>query len=72
MKEQRERFVDELQFFIVQSEVEQRLRLRKNITGSEEFWQYRMGTSAVRVVMCAIESAQSGLRKYFGFANSIV
>ena len=68
-KEQRQRFVDELQIFMVQSEVEQRLRLRKNLTSLEEFWKYRLGTSAVGVVLCAIESAQSVLGEYCSVAN---
>lgn len=38
-----------------QSEVEQRLRLEGRIVGFDEFWRFRLGTSAVRVVLCLNE-----------------
>ena len=56
--EQRERFMTEVLFFMQKSEVEQRLRLLEYVTTIEEFWQYRLGTSAVRVVLCLNESVK--------------
>ncbi len=50
--EQRTHFMDELRFFMDKSKVEQRLRLNEHVTSSEEFWNYRLGSSAVGVVLC--------------------
>ena len=47
--------MSELAFFIEKSEVEQRLRLQVQIATVKDFWQYRLGTSAVRVVLCLNE-----------------
>ena len=41
----------ELALFMEKSGVEQRLRLRPHIIDIEDFWQFRLGTSAVRVVL---------------------
>ena len=48
--------MNEVCFFMEKSEVEQRLRLRDSIINIDEYWQYRLGTSAVRVVLCLNES----------------
>ncbi|KAL6719250.1 hypothetical protein ACLMJK_003487 [Lecanora helva] len=53
--EQREKFISELAFFMEKSEVEQRLRLQTQVVTAKDFWQYRVGTSAVRVVLCLNE-----------------
>ncbi|KAH8588350.1 isoprenoid synthase domain-containing protein [Bisporella sp. PMI_857] len=53
--EQRERFMHEFIFFMNTSEVEQRLRLKENLVTVEEFAEYRLGTSAVRVVLSVNE-----------------
>ena len=42
----------ELAFFMDKSEVEQRLRLQNQRVTIEEYWQYKLGTSAIRVVLC--------------------
>ncbi|KAL8831343.1 MAG: hypothetical protein Q9170_005336 [Blastenia crenularia] len=47
--------MSELTFFLEKSETEQRLRLQAQITSIEDFWQYRIGTSAVGIVLCLIE-----------------
>ena len=44
--------MSELAFFLEKSEVEQRVRLQPQIVSIKDFWQYRLGTSAVRVVLC--------------------
>ena len=49
--EQRRTFLEELQYFMNKSEAEQAIRLRGRLPDLEEFWQYRIGTSAVRVVL---------------------
>ena len=45
----------ELEFFLNKSEVEQKLRLTKNMINLSDFWQFRLGTSAVRVVLAVNE-----------------
>ena len=47
--------MSEFAFFMEKSEVEQRVRLQAQIVTIEDFWQYRLGTSAVRVVLCLNE-----------------
>lgn len=53
--------MNELYFFMEKSAVEQRLRLSERVTTIEEFWQYRLGTSAVRVVLAINELVISSL-----------
>ena len=45
----------ELALFMEKSEVEQRLRLQGSMISVEDFWKFRFGTSAVRVVLCLNE-----------------
>ena len=47
--------MSELAFFMEKSEVEQRLRLQPEMVTIEDFWEFRLGTSAVRVVLCLNE-----------------
>ncbi|RAK99749.1 terpene synthase family protein [Aspergillus ibericus CBS 121593] len=49
--EQRQTFVEEFCFFMEKSETEQRLRLGEYLVTIDEFSRYRLGTSAVRVVL---------------------
>ena len=44
--------MSQLAFYMQKSEVEQRLRLRSQMVSIEDFWDFRLGTSAVRVVLC--------------------
>ncbi|CAD6568591.1 MAG: hypothetical protein ASARMPRED_001869 [Alectoria sarmentosa] len=53
--EQRRHLMDEIRFFVTKSEVEQRLRLNKHVTSLEDFWRYRLGSGAVRVLLCLNE-----------------
>ncbi|OOF90466.1 hypothetical protein ASPCADRAFT_59295 [Aspergillus carbonarius ITEM 5010] len=50
-KEQRQTFLEEVQFFMETSEIEQRLRLGENLVMVDEYSRYRLGTGAVRVVL---------------------
>ena len=47
--------MSEFALFLEKSETEQRLRLQAQIVSIEDFWQYRLGTSAVGVVLCLNE-----------------
>jgi hypothetical protein len=47
--------MQEFCFFINKSETEQRLRLKENMVTLEEFSRFRLGTSAVRVVLAINE-----------------
>ena len=49
--EQRERVYDTMQFFMRMSEHEQRLRLSGTVPSVEDFWRYRLGSSAVPVCL---------------------
>ncbi|KAL2797260.1 terpenoid synthase [Aspergillus keveii] len=49
--EQRKIFLKEFRFFMNKSETEQTLRLRGSVVTMDELWRYRLGTSAVRVVL---------------------
>jgi hypothetical protein len=51
MAEQRKIFLKEFRFFMNKSETEQTLRLRGSVVTMDELWRYRLGTSAVRVVL---------------------
>ncbi|MCJ1293100.1 hypothetical protein MMC34_004653 [Xylographa carneopallida] len=54
-REQREIFMNEIDFFMDKSEVEHRLRMSEHVVSLEEYWHYRLGTSAVRVVLAVSE-----------------
>jgi hypothetical protein len=41
--------------YISQSQVEQEIRLRGEIANVEQYWNFRMGTSAVGVAAAAVE-----------------
>lgn len=45
----------ELSFFIKKAEVEQSLRLSGHMINSDQFWDFRLGTSAVGFVLCLNE-----------------
>ena len=47
--------MNEIDFFMEKSEVEHRLRLSEYVVSLEDYWHYRLGTSAVRVVLSVIE-----------------
>lgn len=49
--EQRERISHEMEVFMETSEREQRLHLSGSIPSIEAFWDYRLGSSAVFVVL---------------------
>lgn len=53
--EQRERFSFEMEVFMEMSEREQRLRLSSTVPSVEEFWAYRLGSSAVCVTLAVNE-----------------
>lgn len=53
--EQRQRFMAELLRFINHTGQEQNFRLRKDIPTISEYWSFRMGTSAVGVVVAIQE-----------------
>lgn len=52
---QRKRFCFEMARYMSKSKVEQQIRLRGEIPTIEEFWDYRMGTSAVNLCTAASE-----------------
>ena len=51
--------MNEIDYFMEKSEVEHRLRMTEHVVSLEEYWHYRLGTSAVRVVLSVIESVTS-------------
>ena len=53
--EQRERFSREVETFMNASEREQRVRLSGGLPSVEEFWEYRLGSSAVGVCLAVNE-----------------
>ena len=53
--------MSELAFFMQKSEVEQRLRLQSQMVTIEDFWDFRLGTSAVRVVLCFNEYSNESI-----------
>lgn len=53
--EQRQRFMSELLRFMSHTKHEQEIRLRSEMPTIEEYWSFRMGTSAVGVVVAAQE-----------------
>ncbi|KAH4215275.1 hypothetical protein HBI40_246280 [Parastagonospora nodorum] len=56
-RDQRQRFMGEMIRFLEQTKREQQTRLSGNVPGLEEYWSYRMGTSAVGVIVAALEYA---------------
>ncbi|KAH4221314.1 hypothetical protein HBI73_250150 [Parastagonospora nodorum] len=55
LRDQRQRFMGEMIRFLEQTKREQQTRLSGNVPGLEEYWSYRMGTSAVGVIVAALE-----------------
>lgn len=53
--EQRQNFFDDLEFYISATETEQRFHLENRIPTLEEYWEVRMGTSAVAACLATIE-----------------
>ncbi|MCJ1312340.1 hypothetical protein MMC25_006014 [Agyrium rufum] len=53
--EQRQRFYQEVECFMEMSEREQRLRLNSTLPSIEEFWKYRLGSSAVGICLALQE-----------------
>lgn len=41
--------------FLAHSQVEQEIRLRVQVPTIEEYWTFRMGTSAVGIAVAAVE-----------------
>jgi hypothetical protein len=54
-KDQRQHFYDEVARFMIASETEQRFRIREQIPTLEEYWNFRLGTSAVYISSAAGE-----------------
>jgi hypothetical protein len=52
---QKMKFYEEMRFFMEMSEREQRIRLAGVIPGLEDFWEYRLGSSAVTVCLAVNE-----------------
>ncbi|KAF2008694.1 terpenoid synthase [Aaosphaeria arxii CBS 175.79] len=59
--EQRHMFLKEMEFFMEMSEREQILRLSGGIASMEEFWEYRLGSSAVTVCLALNEFSWDGM-----------
>lgn len=47
--------MDHMEDFLEMSQLEQVLRLRGTLPSVEEFWSYRLGSSAVHVMLAVIE-----------------
>lgn len=60
---QRWRFLDEVKFFLRESQKEQEIRLAGKLGTVEQYWNCRMGTSAVGVCLAMIESDVRSLLK---------
>ena len=54
--EQRERISNEMEVFMNMTEREQRLRMNGAVPSVEEYWEYRLGSSAVSVTLAVNES----------------
>ena len=52
-------FIKEITHFMKMSEREQKVRLSQHVPSIEEYWQIRMGTSAVGVCAAVIEFVKS-------------
>ena len=48
-----------MEIFMDMTEQEQRLRMRGGLPSIEEYWQYRLGSSAVSVTLAVNESVAS-------------
>jgi hypothetical protein len=55
MSDQRKRFLDEMTRFLEHSKQEQQIRLSGRIPSIDEYWHFRMGTSAVGIAVAALE-----------------
>jgi hypothetical protein len=55
MSDQRKRFLDEMTRFLEHSKQEQQIRLSGRIPNVDEYWHFRMGTSAVGIAVAALE-----------------
>lgn len=53
---QRRRFLDHFEYFVDMTKQEQVLRLQGRILSLEDFWSYRLGSSAVHVTIAVNES----------------
>ncbi|KAL9036761.1 MAG: hypothetical protein Q9214_005996, partial [Letrouitia sp. 1 TL-2023] len=53
--EQIRRFMDHMEDFLEMSRLEQVLRLQGTLPSVEEFWSYRLGTSAVHIMLAVNE-----------------
>ena len=53
--EQRERLSSEIETFIQMTEREQSLHLSSTVPSAEEYWEYRLGSSAVCVILAVNE-----------------
>ena len=53
--DQRVGLLREIQYFMNKSEIEQRHALSGHVVSFEEYWEFRMGTSAVRVALAVNE-----------------
>lgn len=56
-EEQRQRFYTEIVYFMRMSRIEQNIRLAGRLPSLEEYWKFRMGTSAVAIGVAAGEYA---------------
>ncbi|KAJ4380715.1 hypothetical protein N0V86_004076 [Didymella sp. IMI 355093] len=59
--EKRHMFLKEIVYYIEMVAREQHLRLSRSIVSLEEFWQYRLGTSAVTVCLALNELSWEGM-----------
>lgn len=57
--EQRQRFYDTISHFMEASEAEQRFRLEGQVPTLEQYWEFRLGTSAVYISSAAAEFSMS-------------
>jgi len=53
--EQRDRFLKEITTFVEMSQCEQSMRLDRKVPSIDEFWGYRLGSSAVCVTLAINE-----------------
>lgn len=65
--EQNKMVYEEMRFFMEMSEREQRLRLSGTIPSIDEFWHYRLGSSAVTVCLALNEFSWANMHLPTGF-----
>ena len=53
--DQRQRFLDEIVYFVNMTEVEQEIRMKDRSLTVDEYWHYRLGSSAVNLTSFMIE-----------------